>query len=287
MIFVYKHSSLKERAGLKRGFRPAVSRWRGCLQGMLSWLGGSASPELPSRTAEPSLRAWRCTWLCVCPVSTAKLRWLWRTCRDVRSAWCPDRGICDYGGRATLRLLPSWSLTWPSWPSSACPRRAGRCICWPGPAPARQPAPGAAWCRGGCTAATSGALPTPPAAARKYSSTCRSAGSSAATRVRQDDVRRAGAGPDRPLRAADLRPAEWPRTYLYGQPAAAAICHAGAYSAVSGIRRAFRASGSGPGRWRGGWPSRRSAVASLCGSRRPPRSTGPRRCRSAIAGRRA
>ena len=53
-------------------------------------------------------------------------------------------------------------------------------------------------------------------------------------------------------------------------PAAAAICHAGAYSAASGTRRAFRASGSGRGRRRGGWPCRRSAAAPLCGSRRPP-----------------
>ena len=41
------------------------------------------------------------------------------------------------------------------------------------------------------------------------------------------------------------------------------------------------------GRWRGSWPSRGSAAAPLCGSRRPLRSTGPRRCRSATAGRRA
>ncbi len=41
--------------------------------------------------------------------------------------------------------------------------------------------PGAAWCRGGCTAATSGSWPIPRAAARKCSLTCRSAGSSAAT----------------------------------------------------------------------------------------------------------
>ena len=73
------------------------------------------------------------------PVSMARLRWLWRNCRDAgdpRGAWCPDRGICDHGGRAILRLLLSWFLTWPAWPSSACPQRADRCICWPGPAPA-------------------------------------------------------------------------------------------------------------------------------------------------------
>ena len=54
-------------------------------------------------------------------------------------------------------------------------------MCWPGPAPARRPARGAAWCRGGCTAATSGSWPIPRAAARKCSLTCRPAGSSAAT----------------------------------------------------------------------------------------------------------
>jgi hypothetical protein len=113
-------------------------------------------------------------------VSTAKLWWLWRNCRDAgdrRGAWCPDRGICDHRGRAILRLL----LTWPAWPSSGCPRRAGRCICWPGPAPVRRLARGAAWCRGGCTAATGGSWPTRPAAARKCSLTCRPAGSSART----------------------------------------------------------------------------------------------------------
>src|ERR1700760_4440026 len=44
------YSSLKERVGVvpegagrcQAGFRPAVSRWRGCLQGMLNWPGGSA-----------------------------------------------------------------------------------------------------------------------------------------------------------------------------------------------------------------------------------------------------
>ena len=116
-------------------------------------------------------------------VSTAIGKWLWRNCRDVggrRGAWCPDRGFCDHDRRAILKLSPSWPLTWPAWPSSACPRRAGRCMCWPGLAPARQPAPGAVRCRGGCTAATSGGWPIPPAAARKCSSTCRSAGSSAA-----------------------------------------------------------------------------------------------------------
>ena len=69
-----------------------------------------------------------------------------RNCRDAgdrRSAWCPDRGVCDHGGRTILRLLLSWFLTWPAWPSSDCPRRPGRCICWPGPAPVRRPARGA------------------------------------------------------------------------------------------------------------------------------------------------
>jgi hypothetical protein len=43
-------------------------------------------------------------------LSTAKLRWLWRTFRDAggrRGAWCPDRRFCDHDRRAILRLSPS------------------------------------------------------------------------------------------------------------------------------------------------------------------------------------
>ncbi len=114
-----------------------------------------------------------------------------------RGVWCPDRGICDHGGRAILRLSLFWFLTWPGWPSSACLRRAGRCICWPGPAPARRPARGAAWCPGGCTADISGSWPIPPAAARRCWLTCRAAGSSAAT-------------PGAPRRRSPSRCRAWP-----------------------------------------------------------------------------
>jgi hypothetical protein len=85
------------------------------------------------------------------------------------------------------------------------PLRAGRCVCWPGPVPARQPARAAAWCRGGCTAATSASWPIPRAAARKFSLRglcpelpgCGLARAGAAGRARPDPrlARRPRAGP--------------------------------------------------------------------------------------------
>src|SRR5690242_2981799 len=73
--------------------------------------------------------------------------------------------------------------------SVACPRRAGRCMCCPGPASVRSPAPGAGWCRGGCTAATGGSWLIPPAAARKCWLTCRPPVLLRQSRVRQGDFR--------------------------------------------------------------------------------------------------
>jgi hypothetical protein len=57
-------------------------------------------------------------------VSVAMRKWLWRNCRDAgdrRGGWCPDRGFCNHVGRAILRLLLFWFLTWAAWPLSACP----------------------------------------------------------------------------------------------------------------------------------------------------------------------